>query len=103
MCFVCADARDEPAVYRGDLHLWINDVAVDDPESPHAAEMPAVLVLLRQMHALAQALKESAPAFDWNRTQVGRGGGGDAVWAAGSLSGAWQTQITGTSILPRGS
>jgi hypothetical protein len=54
---------------RGDLHMWINNVALDDLN--HEKEMPNVMILLRKMHAMAAELKKECQGnFDWKVTQT---------------------------------
>jgi hypothetical protein len=51
------------STYRGDLHMWISNIALDDER--HQAAMPCIMTLLRKMHAMASELVQLAPAFSF--------------------------------------
>ncbi len=54
--------------YRGDLHMWINNIALDDEH--HRSTMPHTVTLLRKLHAMATELSGACPAFAHAHTQT---------------------------------
>ena len=51
------------STYRGDLHMWISNIVLDDEH--HQAAMPCIMALLRKMHAMASELVQLAPTFSF--------------------------------------
>ncbi len=54
--------------YRGDLHMWKNNIALDDEQ--HSATMPHIVAVLRKLHAMAAELRSACPDFAFAHTQT---------------------------------